>query len=84
MEKDFEEFLRQKKIKKEVREKLANEDITSLDIFASLRAEDLNLLYEKGLIIGQFSLLSTAWKELSPKENKDSPRKSTSKHSGMC
>ena len=76
MEEEFAKFLHEKKIKEHVRELLEREDITSLEIFKCLRNEELTLLFNRGLSVGQFSLLYKLWLNLQERRER-SPTKYT-------
>ena len=58
------EFLSKGKVKEEVICRLEKEDIESLDDFKSLRKEELQLILDRGVSIGQFSKLVVLWESL--------------------
>ena len=81
MEPDLKEFLSKGKVKEEVICRLEKEDshsyldIESLDDFKSLRKEELQLILDRGVSIGQFSKLVVLWESL---QRDRSPNRSAS------
>ena len=64
MEPSFRSVLAGRKIKEPVLVQLEAEDITSEEIFRSLRRDDLRLLFDRGLTVGQYSLICRVWEEM--------------------
>ena len=64
MDDDFSELLMGKGVKREVILKLEEEDIISVEDFQSLRKDELQLLFDRGVSVGQFSRLSRLWEDL--------------------